>query len=190
MIPRLTHSVWIGPDPMPVELRRYRARIIRLHPEWEHYFWNETSIPALRLEPWQYEHSTFAGSSNVIRLHAIAKFGGIYLDSDVEVLKPLDGLLEHSAFVGQQSDGPLCNAVFGAEPGHPWIQRMIDEYGDQRIHDAAYACHLMTRTADESVTILPPETFFAWNWDEEPDRDRITDKTIAVHHWASSWTKE
>lgn len=191
MIPKIFHSVWLGHNP-PETLLAFRRSLMALHTDWRHfYLWTERNIASgLGLEPFQYEHATPAGSSNIVRLRAIKKHGGIYLDADVEVLKPFDQLLEHEAFVARQADGPLCNALFGATPDHPWIDHMLATYGDQRLHDAAHGCHIMAGAEKFGVTILPTDTFYPWNFCDPPDRSLITDRTLAVHHWLGSWCQK
>ena len=189
MIQKIIHSVWLGPNP-PLD-DCYLSRWEFCPPEtWDRKFWmgEEQIREGLGLEPWQYEHSTKAGMSNIIRLHAVYQYGGIYTDHDVMLIKPLDPLLEHSACVCRQKDKILCNAVFGATPKHPWIKAMIDNYGDQRIHDAAYACHLMEPHLTPDVTILPTDVFYPFNWNEPPKPP--TERTIGIHLWNGSWLKK
>lgn len=172
---------------MPHDAKQWRELLLDMHPDWTHHLWTEENAGELGLEHWQWEHSTLAGSSNIIRLHAVHALGGVYLDTDVECLQPLYSLLTKRAFVARQSDGPLCNAFFGAEKSHPWVQWQIENLKDAKEHDAAHACHVMTRAPLDGVTVIPTEWVYPWNWSDEPDPSRITKRTLAVHWWQGSW---
>lgn len=180
MIPLHLHTVWLGVGKIPGS-RDW------LPSGWNHYLWNEDTVYQLGLEPWQYQHATLAGSSNIIRLHALRKLGGVYLDTDFDMLRPnmLTALCELSAWVCRQPDGVLCNAAFGAEPAHPWIQAMLDFYGDHQKQDAARGCHVMEPCLTPDVFVLPSAYFYPYNFDQPPAPPE--ERTIAIHRWAGSW---
>jgi len=186
MIKRI-HLIWLGNRPSFVDESVLNVR--RMNPDFEVLLWNESSL-ASEMEPYQYEHHTAAGASNVIRLHVLRKYGGIYVDPDFIHLKSFDQIQNFdllTAFVARQPDGCLCNACFGAEPNHPWINAMVDNYGDQRVRDAAWGCHIMEPYLTPDVTILPTDTLYPYNWNESPKPP--TENTIAYHLWHGSWTK-
>src|SRR5574343_865975 len=119
---KIIHQVWLGGKEIPSKFLSLREKLLEFHPEWTYKLWNEDTInKELGLLPNQYFHGTFAGSSNIIRLHSLKKFGGIYLDFDFEILKPFDKLLQYSCFVAKQPDGVFCNALFGSVPESKWI---------------------------------------------------------------------
>lgn len=183
MIPDLIHTVWLGDKPEP----ELDPKCVLEH--YERFRWNELSTAAyLGLKPHDWEHSTFAGSSNIIRLHAVAKYGGIYFDSDFEIIRPPDELLQYPAWVCRQPDKILCNAAFGAEPNHPWILAMIDNYGDQRVRDAAWGCHIMEGHLTRDVEVLPSDYFYPYGHNEDPKPP--TERTIAIHRWDASWVQK
>jgi hypothetical protein len=189
MIPKIIHLVWL---PIATDAVRHHAvDVERKNRGWDVYVWDGGNINDI-LEPWQWEHSTDAGASNVIRLHLLRLFGGIYCDTDFVHLKSFDEIPSFdslSAFVAYQPDKQcLCNACFGAEPDHPWINAMIDNYGDQRLKDAAWGCHVMEPHLTPDVTILPTDTFYPYNWNGPPKPP--TDATIAYHLWNGSWVEK
>lgn len=187
MIPKIAHIVWIGSTPLPEIYLRQMDFLGRLG--FSFYLWHEPTLHQLGLEVSDVSHSSLAGSSNIIRLHALMKHGGLYFDGDVEWLKDPSPLLENRAFAARQPDRVFCNAVMGAEPESPWIKRQIELLNDFRLRDAAHACHIMERAVVDELTVLPTNYFYPWNWDEKPDRSKITDETYAIHHWEGSWLK-
>lgn len=145
-------------------------------------------------------------ASNYIRYWAVRQFGGIYLDNDVEVIRPFD--LSPACFIGFQRDDLVddCinSAVMGAEPDHPFVlsclRRLDSDVGDT--WPIWPGCGLPTEELTfrglkglnveqvvEGVTVYDKSRFHPWRWDEQPDRSRITDRTFAVHHWSGNWSK-
>lgn len=190
MIPKITHTVWLGGN-MPKEFNANYEITFELMPTWQHYLWTESNAYEFGLQPYQWEHATAAGSSNIIRLWAVLKMGGIYRDCDVKPILPFDCLLPHKAFAVRQSSPKVtCNAFFGAEPNHPWIKAQIDSYGDQRKYDAAHGCYKMEECLTPDVEILPTHSVYSWNWDSPISEQRIHPDAIAVHTWNKSWVKK
>lgn len=187
-LPNTIHQIWTGP-PLPAHLAAWVAGVKAMHPGWTHRLWtNETlgeldeRLPALigKVVP--------AALADLSRLIAVARFGGIYLDTDVEVLKPLGGLRGYRAFAARQRDGVVCNAVFGAEPDHPWVVRQIAPAW--AMVEQPYGCYgpyLMTATYPESTHLLPPHLFYSWWWDTPREQQVVHPEALAVHHWRKSW---
>lgn len=185
MIPKIIHQVWIGGD-LPARLATLHETLKKVNPSWRVKLWDEDSITILLCDNFfEYSHSTKAGSSNVVRLKALQKYGGVYFDLDFVAVKPIDGLEKLSAFVARQPDGVLCNAAMGAEPSHPWINGMLENYGDFQKKDAAWGCHVMEPHLTPDVTILPTDTFYPYGHNETPTPP--TDNTLAYHLWDGSW---
>ena len=103
----------------------------RLLPGYELKLWDESNSP---LGEWYPAEAARRGYwsrlSNYVRLHAVLTEGGIYLDTDVELLRPFDPLLHHDCFLGFQQEpeaGDWVNtATFGARPGHPFCRRLLE----------------------------------------------------------------
>lgn len=184
MLPKIIHQIWVGPNQIPPNFLKLRDKLIDLHPDWTTLLWTDNNVGEL-CEKHVFQHSTYAGQSNVIRLYALKKYGGIYLDLDFDVLKTFDELLEYNDFVARQPDGVFCNAFIGAQPDSKWINQMIENYGDHQVKDASWGCHIIKDYIGQDVNILPTDYFYPYNWDAEPLPP--TDNTVAIHLWEGSW---
>jgi mannosyltransferase OCH1-like enzyme len=190
MIPRHLHTFWQGPKSK--EVSQFMYGMARSHPRWITFFWDAPSIELLGLN---FKHLkdkcvNMASVSNVVRIHALSKYGGIWMDSDCEVLKPLDPLLKHSAFASEQDAGRICNAVMGAESQHPWIDWQLARQDRLMNADAANGVYLASEAPRDFLTILPTEYFYPFLWDTPLDERKAHPDSYLIHHWSGSWTKK
>ena len=156
MIPRIIHQVWLGGKNIPDNFLILQEKLLELHTNWEYKLWTEESIEQDSLcSKKQYDHAAFAGQSNLVRLYALKKYGGIYLDFDFDVLKSFDSLLDCSAFVAKQPDGVYCNAFIGSIKEHRWINDMLANYGNPKHNDPAWGCHIIKKYISNDVTEYP-----------------------------------
>jgi len=126
--------------------------------------------------------------SDYVRLAAVWQFGGIYLDSDVEVIKPLDSLVDHAAVAAvQDGTGQICPAVFGAYAFHPWIRWQLDHAERYSQPNQPWNVTLMTDVPRAGLTLVPTDTFYPWLWNTPKAERKVTERTLAIHHWKGSW---
>jgi mannosyltransferase OCH1-like enzyme len=188
MIPRILHQVWVGPDPMPQEFQDYRESWRRHHPAWEMHFWTEENLPDDLVRKEAYERlRNPAERSDIIRLEVLFRFGGVYADTDVECLRPIDPLLEEGAdfFAGYVKVGKVQNALIAAAAGHPVLERALSElrpvteYGIDKHGTGPPFLTALLREHPE-VTIHPQATFY-------PNTDAQRETAYTIHHDAASW---
>lgn len=131
MIPKIIHYCWFGGKPLPKLAKECIKSWKKYCPDFEIKEWNEKNSP-LNLFPFvedAVKAKKWAFVSDVIRLYALASEGGIYMDTDVELLKPLTPFLSHHAFTGYERDSnKLQTAIFGAEMQAQWILDNISVY--------------------------------------------------------------
>ena len=130
MIPKIIHYCWVGGKKNSLA-EICLASWEKYCPGWRIKEWNEENIP-VRLFPYlkeAYENKKFSNVSNFIRLYAIYNNGGIYMDTDVELIKNLDGFLSESCFFSFEPESSLSvnDAIMGAVKYHPFIKEMIEE---------------------------------------------------------------
>lgn len=187
MIPNIIHQIWIGGE-MPSHLAELHSKMKEMNPSWNVKLWDEESINILLCDCFEYQHSTKAGSSNIIRLKALKKYGGVYFDLDFVPVKPIDELRQYTAFVARQPDGIICNAAIGATPNHPWINAMLDNYGDYQKKDASWGCYIIESHLTDDVKILPTDMFYPYGHNDKPNPP--TENTLAYHLWEGSWCEQ
>ena len=129
MIPKIIHQIWVGPHPRPKAwMDTWRA----MHPDWLYVLWDND---ALMLKGyWQNEallhnSTNWHGIADVMRYEILYRFGGIYIDSDSECVRPLDeALLENEAFCCYDNErarpGLLANGFLGAVPHHKLMKHL------------------------------------------------------------------
>lgn len=197
MLPKIIHQCWYGDYNEAPTILIVKVGIE--HPNWAHRIWNENNTHqlGLNINMLKADYGTWGHVSNVVRLQAIYQWGGIYLDADFDILKPLDPLLEYDAWVPDKIGGHYCIAAFGAIPRHPWVKWQLE----QIYKNKAMSAGIMPEITDQSffqpgsilegVIIIPTDYFYPYHWNAKPEDRKPTDNTFAIHLWDKSWwTKE
>lgn len=212
MIPKKIHYCWLSNDPMPQQLQKCVDSWKKILPDYEIVKWDLNRFP-LGKSLWvkqAFESKKYAFAADYIRLYALATEGGIYLDSDVEVLKSFDNLLEHPYFVCKEnSPQGLEAATIGAEPGIPWIVDCLSSYEGKAFFNADGSANTMVlpRVLKEtiekqfhinyinsvsefgydkdSVYVLPSDYFSPKNYVTK--KLVVTPRTYSIHHFAGTW---
>ena len=207
MIPRIIHYCWFGRGPMPELALKCIESWHRFMPDYEYRLWNEDSfdVSSIPYVKEAYEARKFAFVTDYVRLYALYTVGGIYMDTDVEVLKPYDDLLELSGFTGYEGSKylPPVTGTMASEPGNAWVKEQLDSY--QGAHFLQPDGSMDTTTNTVRITSIMKEGGFV------PDGKRqeykgmhifpveyfcprqttgevlITDDTYCDHHFLGSW---
>lgn len=138
MIPKIIHYCWFGKNPLPELEQQCLASWHEHMPEWEYKYWNEDTfdIAAAPLYVRQaYEARKFAFVSDYVRLWALEKFGGMYMDVDFMVYRPFDELMtQYEAFAGYEGSkrNPVMQGVIASKPHGAWVTDMLHTY-DTRV---------------------------------------------------------
>lgn len=132
MIPRKIHYCWFGRGPMPELAQKCIASWHEYMPEWEYILWDEDhfDVNGTPYTAQAYAAGKYAFVSDYVRLWALEREGGLYLDTDVEVFSSFDNLLHYSAFAGFEGSKhvPLGTCVLASEQHGQWIREMLDCY--------------------------------------------------------------
>lgn len=192
LIPKVIHYIWVGGKPFPKTVERCIESWKKFAPDYEFKLWNEENAPMDH--PYvraMYAKGKWAFVSDYIRFWVLEREGGIYLDTDMELLKPIDSFLSDSLFMGKTKDGYVACGIIGAVPRHPAIRKMLDFYEqDTNFSIDMTSPKVATRTLSEEsyadISIYEPSYFYPCD-----DGERCAPETLAAayatHHWAESW---
>ena len=133
MIPKVIHYCWFGRGEKSELIRRCMESWRQKLPDYRIVEWNEDSfdISSTLWTMQAYKAKKWAFVSDYVRLYALFTQGGIYFDTDVEVLRPLDRFLEHPVFTGFEAKDNPVTAVMGSEAGNPIIGELLAFYHDR-----------------------------------------------------------
>ena len=203
MIPKIIHYCWFGRGEKPKLAQKCIASWKKYMPDYEIIEWNEDNFDVNRNAYTQmcYEQKKYAFLTDYLRLVIVEEQGGIYFDTDVEVLRPFDDLLVHPAFCGfENNQYANTGEGFGAEPHNPVVQQMLKEY-DQLLdgQHGTIGCPILNTEAllkfglklngekqELTDAVVFPEDFFN-------PRNSITGElkktanTYSIHWYSASW---
>lgn len=129
MIPKIIHYIWLSNDPYPEEVQKCMDSW-KLLDGYDFIKWDTTNfdINSNSFVKKMYEAKLYAFASDYIRLQVLYEHGGIYLDSDIEIIKTLDDLLDNKCFFAQMTKLDIAGYVFGCEKGNEVIKYLLDLY--------------------------------------------------------------
>jgi len=190
MIPKIIHQVWLGQRPLPDEFVRYRETWTEHHPDWEFRLWTEENLPATLIRPEIRDRlRNPVERSDMLRLEVVHASGGVYVDTDIECLRPIDKLINGlDFFVADTKLGSANNAVIGAVPQHPIVLEVIRACRPRECHGydkEATGPLLMNRVllGHPEVKVFEPWVFYPLNVEQRS-------RAFAIHHVERSWKDE
>ena len=207
MIEKKIHYVWVGNREIPEKQKAFIQGWRELHPDWEIKKWNEENFDcngnswvkaAIAEENW-------AIAADIIRSYVLLNYGGVYLDTDIQLFKPLNKLVaDNDFFIGYETDFWFGCAVLGAKKGHKIIREVFDRYlipceGLNKSSNMLCVLNFSasikrlynpklngkTKKIPDNALLLSAEYFFPQNYITH--RTNITENTMAVHHHSSTW---
>ncbi|SDU08346.1 glycosyltransferase [Halopseudomonas salegens] len=200
MIEKRLHYCWFGGNTLPPLHRRCIESWKQTNPDFEIMRWDETNTdfdtPFLK---YSFKKRQWAFISDYIRMRVVHKFGGVYLDTDMEVIKPLTPLLDSFCFLGEESNGRPNTAIFGATTKHLFTTECMKIIDHRFKTNMPYliapevAIQAIMNMDDTNIKVLPSEYFYPYNpYDIERETKNlmyadITHNTYAIHHWGKSW---
>lgn len=132
MIPKTIHFIWMqGYDVMPHTRKEFARKWVRKNIGWTVRVWSRSDLPELQ-NAWVLDTDDYMLQSDVARFEIVYQEGGVYLDTDMECLQPLDCLMPFcvtDAFISKRTRDLLACSSFGAAAHHPWLADMLKEIG-------------------------------------------------------------
>ena len=209
MIPKLIHYFWFGFSPKPEIVVKCIESWKKFLPDFKIIEWNESNydINKCMYMAEAYKSKKWAFVTDYARFDILYKYGGIYFDTDVEIIRTFPGeYFEKTAFTGVESNNYISpGLVLASEKGNEFLRQVLDIYnkehfivnGKENLKTVnIFTTELLqekgfvldgTYQEIDGVCIYPSEYFCGFNLDiHEPE---ITDKTICIHHYAATWKK-
>lgn len=215
MIPKIIHYCWLSNDPFPDNIQRCIDSWKKVLPDYELMLWNFDRFPRGKSK-WvdqAFDSHKYAFAADYIRLYALYNYGGIYLDSDVEILKSFDELLYLPYFIGQENTpSGIEAATVGCEKGNILMKDMLDSYEGKdfikpdggfedlplpfifrKCIEARYSYNYILDTKDfnnnpDVINVFPIDWFSPKHW--KTRKLDVTNNTYSIHHFAGSWLEK
>lgn len=206
MIPKRIHYCWFGKGEKSKLAKKCINSWKKYLYDYEFIEWNENNFDVNENAYCKeaYEAKKWAFVTDYVRLKVLYENGGIYMDTDVEVLKTLDIFLGCKAFSGFESDNSVLTGIMAAETGHPFIKKLLQYYennhfvNDKGEIDNTTNVEIITRIALEygliqdgrlqtiyDFTLYPKDYFCPKDW--KTGDICLTDNSVTIHHFAGSW---
>lgn len=193
LVPRIIHQIWVGPDPLPDEFASYIETWRHHHPKWTHRLWTEENLPTDLRHPEALERIRHpAERADILRLELLWRQGGVYVDADFECRRAMDPYIGDADFFTawlkprpEGKPGRVNNAFVGSVPGHPLLERALDElrpqecYGFDKSASGSVFFNALVHDFPE-VRILPQKLIY-------PSSPAEEEAAISIHHYARSW---
>lgn len=210
MIPKIIHYCWFGKQPLPESAIKCIESWKKYCPDYKIIKWDENNCDLLLNDYVKeaYESRKWAFVSDVMRLKIIYEYGGIYLDTDVEIVKNFDELIKYDGFFGFEGKKYINTGLgFGAVKGNSLIKHILDDYEGKHfllkdgtcdtlpcphrnteiLKKYGFSANGKMQVINNNI-VLPGE--YLCPYDYETGNLCITDKTFSIHHYDASWQSE
>lgn len=212
-INRTIHYCWFGGNPLPDSAKKCIESWKKYCPDYEIKEWNEFNfdVNICRYTKEAFENKKWAFLSDYARTYILYNYGGVYFDTDVELIKNIDLIIEKGPFMGLEKDyetnsNCLINTGLGIAcfPGHPIYKEILDEYNSMSFYkedgtlNLTTVCHYVTDIMKKhdlrnvggiqcikGIYVYPKEYFCPKDVDTHVLN--ITKNTVSIHHYDSSW---
>lgn len=205
-IPKIIHYCWLSNDPFPELIQKCVDSWKEKLPDYEIVCWNTENfdVNICRYTSEAFEAKKYAFVSDYVRLYALYNYGGIYLDSDIEVLKRFDDLLDEKAFTGFENNHTVAAWFFASEKGNPLFKEFLEHYSDIPfvLEDGSYDLTPNTVPVTQTlkkhglqldgteqnldyIHLFPVEYFCPYT--RATESLNITNQTYTIHYFNGAW---
>lgn len=210
-IPKIIHYCWVGGTEKPESVKYCISSWKKFCPDYEIVEWNETNYDFTQNQYMKeaYDAKKWGFVPDYARLDIIYRYGGFYLDTDVEIIKSFDDLLDNESVFGFEDTGEneffvSCGLGFGAKPQNPLIKKLLNCYDNLKFklsensYDLTPAPRINTPIFQQNNFIMnnkyqslngncifPSEYFCPKIF--KTGKTKITENTHSIHHFTASW---
>ena len=207
MIEKTIHYIWLGSKEVPERFVAFIENWRRLHPEWEIIKWNEENFDC-ESSDWvklAIKQKNYSLAADIIRSWVLLNYGGVYLDTDIELFKPLDDLVnENDFFIGYETGFWFGCAVLGVKKGHRIMREAYERYlmpceelnsGSNMLCVLNFSATIKrlygiklngkTKKIGDNAKVLSSDYFFPQHYITR--KTKMTENTVAMHHYSSTW---
>lgn len=210
MIPKIIHYVWLGKKEIPEEQQEFIKNWQKIMPDYKIMRWDEDNFD-MNINNYckqAYQKGKYAFASDYIRLWALSNYGGIYLDTDVEVLKPFDEFLNDQFVASFENKWRLATCVLASEKNGKIISEFLKSYDDKAFHVKNDVYNL--QTINSSLTDFLVKRYRLHNLRNQEYRfsdchllemnafspayvkgnTNHNENTFTIHHFKGSWVDD
>lgn len=195
-IPKIIHYCWFGQKPKPQLVVDCIASWKNTCPSFTIKEWNESNYD-VHTSPFSsrmYNSQKWAFVADYARLTILEKEGGVYLDTDMELVQDLSPLLSSSLLLGEEEKGIISAGMVGATPNHPYIRACKEKYNTitglpPTIPRLMTEVFISMKANLHDIQVCPPITFYPYTQNNisEYKKEKLTSLTYGVHLWNYSW---
>lgn len=208
MIPKIIHYCWFGGNPLPKDAQKCIASWKKYFPDYEIKQWNESNFD-VNCCPYvkeAYEAKKYAFVSDYARFLVLYNEGGLYFDTDVEVIRDMSHVVERGCFMGFEKG--LANSEMGVNPGlglamaphHPVLEELINIYNGKSAFTLDEGTIVFYTTSvlrghglknEDSIQVVGDITIYPSDYlcpmNSTTGIMTVTDNTLSIHHYSCSW---
>lgn len=210
MIPKKIHYCWFGGNEKPQIVKECIDSWKSKCPDYEIIEWNENNfdVNISNYSKEAFDKKKWAFVSDYARLWIVLNHGGIYLDTDVKLIKSLDEVLNYDLFIASENNKYIATGLgFGAKKGNKYVKKMLDDYEELHFVDGTKMdmtpCpirntaslkelinhfNMNEKTVYDNIVYYPKQFFNPRN--DVTDKIEPTDETIGIHLGLATWQKK
>lgn len=201
-IPKKIHYIWLG-EKNKSNLSNACILSWKLNnPEFEIIEWNEKNLNLKKIcEESKFfdecmKRKLWAFMSDYLRIKILYENGGIYIDTDVQSIKPIAELLNYDLLLGYEINNDINTGLIGASKHNEFLKNVLDFYNNKIMDSKEYTIPNVIKTVikqmnsqGKEIKIFPQEYFSPFNYKEQFNNKCISKNTYCIHWYEGSWTQ-